>query len=274
MKNATSATRKNSGNRAKHQAKAGAPCPRRVVVKQRGRPAAAESLAPVIRIPDFSSLTNLLPGLVITSKSLDLPANIQFDDWKRLAAVFREWRLADETIQWFVADWLAGGSRNFCEREEDGRFKETPMLARFNAIADQLGYASSTIKSWCSIALSVPKEIRRSPAKLSFTHHIPVAVLTDPKDQEKFLSEAEEKNWSVADLREAVRKHLADTNTEPDLPNIGTPLILNFTTQIERELQKMETAKPIETWPRAQRDAIKQDLAAHIQKVTRIYDRL
>lgn len=70
---------------------------------------------------------------------------------------------------------------------------------------DETEYEYQTLKDICWVATKV--EFSSREEKLSFKHHLEVAVLSDKNEQAKFLEIAERDNLSVRELRKAVRDY-------------------------------------------------------------------
>jgi hypothetical protein len=131
----------------------------------------------------------------ITPTSLTLSKDLSYEKWAEIG--LRITRVKRFT-GWALADWL-----NFGERKYGQVY--TQAVARTGFQADYLAILKH-------VAANVDPSRRRE--NLSFTHHRLVASL-EPKDQERFLSDAEENDWSQEELREAVRDFKLLQEPEP-----------------------------------------------------------
>ena len=111
-----------------------------------------------------------------------------------------------ERLTWHLADWAAFGERSFGQ------------LATF---CETHGINYQTLRNHAYIANSI--ELSRRRDKLSFSHHGEVAALPS-RDQDKWLSSAENEKWSVAELRRRIRKAgSSESASESDGPRFTFP---------------------------------------------------
>lgn len=204
---------------------------------------------------------------------LNLPARMTWEEWKSLAPIFRDINLLNQSIQWAIGDYLAYGERAFCEIDpETRRLKQTPAAARYNAIIEQLHVEIHTLENWCSIALHIPHAIRRPPARLSFSHHGPVAAVA-PDQQEKWLALAEKNNWTVSELRQAI--YAEENHRNPNLPGFEKPpRLLSVIGEFQREFNLLRNTRPIPDWPREQKTAVRKALEEQRQFIDEVIPQL
>ena len=145
---------------------------------------------------ELAKYENLLPIPGVLSRTgLTLPENLEYNEWERIGDCLK---LVEGSVQWWIGDWLNYGERKYGE-----------IYAQ--AIeATGLSYQTLADNKWVSgqIETSLRKE------NLSFNHHKEVASLP-AEDQQKFLNKAVEKNLSVRELREEIRKFKTLTETPP-----------------------------------------------------------
>jgi hypothetical protein len=217
------------------------------------------------------------PGFTVgvSTTGMVFPDSITFDDWKTVGGYFLAARVTGESLQWSLCDWLEFGARQFCETDpETLKLIPDDKFSKYQHVAEATGYAPDSLRVYASIGRSVPKRIRRTPDVLSFSHHMVVAPIQDPIQQDELLQKAVDEGLSVSELRVHVRRLIGDAAGDDDLPGIGAPNILSFTSSIERAFSRLEQKRPLNEWPPMQRAAIKQDLSAHIAKVQAICARL
>ena len=123
---------------------------------------------------------------VLDHVSWSPPTSITFEQWviygRRLGSLGR-------TVGWWIGDWL--------------RFGNTAYGEKYVRASRITGYDVQTLMNMTYVATSIDPSRRRE--NLSWSHHAEVAAL--PVDeQEAWLSRAEEKHFSVHDLRLEVRQ--------------------------------------------------------------------
>lgn len=121
----------------------------------------------------------LQPGVVSTPVSLEITADLGFNDWKRLGDQLES---VSERALWNLGDWRAYGDR-FESEYADG-------LAAIDR-------ASETKRRAGWVARAFGAERRR--LGLHFTHHEKVAALSEA-EQDVWLNEAERQGWSTREL--------------------------------------------------------------------------
>jgi N6-adenosine-specific RNA methylase IME4 len=138
-----------------------------------------------------------LPGQV-SATGLDLAPGLEFDEWERVGGLLGR---IGRSYQWWVGDWLNYGEREYGEGYAQGM--------------DATGLAYDTLNGCRWVAQEV--EIVRRRTNLSFSHHKEVAHLP-PGDQTRWLDRAVVNEWSVRDLRRAIR---APVELDPPAPAVG-----------------------------------------------------
>lgn len=123
---------------------------------------------------------------VLDHVSWSPPASFTFEQWvihgRRLGSLGR-------TVGWWIGDWLRFGNAAYGEK-----------YVRASRIT---GYDVQTLMNMTYVATSIEPSRRRE--NLSWSHHAEVAALS-ADEQESWLSLAEEKHFSVHDLRLEVRQ--------------------------------------------------------------------
>ncbi|HWN09737.1 MAG TPA: hypothetical protein VNO50_10800 [Pyrinomonadaceae bacterium] len=106
-------------------------------------------------------------------------------EWKSLWLPFRRVRKA---FNFTLGDWINHGKAAYGER--------------YALALDTTELEYQTLRNFASTCSLVTLSRRRD--KLDWSHHVEVGPLS-PRDQTRFLKLAEENNWSVSDLRRAIR---------------------------------------------------------------------
>lgn len=138
---------------------------------------------------------------------------------------YEQWRSIGDTLlfmatgsQWWIGDWLAYGDRQWGKT--------------YDQIAEETGRKKQTLYNYVWVATNVQFSLRRE--NLSFEHHKIVAGLA-PHLQAKFLSQADEENWSTRRLQEAV-----NPTALPDKPD---PFERKYEAQLHEYLKAGESEK-------------------------------
>ena len=121
-----------------------------------------------------------IPGK-ISPVALNLPENMDFEDWERAGKVIG---MLGNASGWYIGDWLNYGEHQYGEK--------------YAQAAELTGYDPSTLQGFQFTSSKVPVKVRR--ATLTFSHHREVAPL-EVEEQEKWLALAEKNNWSRGEFR-------------------------------------------------------------------------
>lgn len=140
-----------------------------------------------------SSLPDLVPSLAtlekegkLTPTSIAVPEGTSYDALVGLLEYFGK---VHGAVRWYIGDLLAWSEK---------RFGEDKMVQA----ADATGLSEKTLLHYLRVAGRVSPARRR--ANLSFSIHSEVASLS-PSLQQKWLKLAEQKRWSVRELRHLLR---------------------------------------------------------------------
>lgn len=121
----------------------------------------------------------------VATTGLNLMNTIEFEEWEKIG---RTLKLFNRSNLWWLADWLNFGERKFGEM--------------YSQALEGTDYDYQTLRHIKATAEKV--EMCRRRHNLSFSHHIEVKAL-EPKDQDKYLKLADEKGWTIAELRGAIK---------------------------------------------------------------------
>lgn len=145
---------------------------------------------------------------ILAGYGLEVPDDVTIAEFETVFTVM--FKVSDQIGLW-IGDALAA-----YERLEYGSVDE---------IAAYFGVANGTVRNWKSRSVSVELSRRRDNLarvqaimpdvkQLSPSHYSAIASL-DPDDQDNMMRHALMKGWSVADLREAVRKFKGEDKQLP-----------------------------------------------------------
>lgn len=126
-------------------------------------------------------------GIRITATGLDIQASATFADWEQIGSILSKFTGA---LQWLIGDWIVHG--------DEARF-----AVEREAVAAYFNLDTHTLDNYASVARQFPISRRRE--SLSFSHHETVAALPEDKQRE-YLDSAERAGWSVARLRQSIRR--------------------------------------------------------------------
>ncbi len=127
-------------------------------------------------------------GARMTSTGLVIPETATQDDYTQIGRFILS---LTGTMQWSLGDWLNYG--------ENRLWGET-----YRNVAEEFGYKEKTLRDYAYVCRNVEMSIRIDT--LSFAHHQVVAKFHDDPDlQLHWLSQAANHNWSVKELREAIK---------------------------------------------------------------------
>lgn len=149
------------------------------------------------------------------------PAGLSLEAWAEEGnEIYRQ----SENLTWQLADWAAWGERHFGPRA-------------LNEYCENHGMNTGSVKTYGYVAAQVPMD-NRMP-QLSFSHHMAVATLP-LREQRTWLARALKENWSVAELRRALRA--GELSTASDGP------IIKFADRSALDLEHFLTTRPSEFW--------------------------
>ncbi|CCH33122.1 LmbU family transcriptional regulator [Actinosynnema sp. NPDC047251] len=157
--------------------------------------------------------------ILTTRVGLRIPDALNFDIWERAGLQLS--RIADSSA-WCLGDWLIYGQSNYV-----GRYRQAVEMA---------GLEYQTLRNYAWVARRF--ELWRRHEKLSFQHHAEVAALS-PDEQDKWLTRAEQGNWSRNQLRN--HRRLAENNGQ--IPEPVSVALLKLSVDHEQIEQWREAAR-------------------------------
>jgi hypothetical protein len=118
--------------------------------------------------------------------SLELTDELTFEEWVNLGEQLTE---VGDSMAWWVGDWIEQGTVVY-----GGKYADALEVMALDL---------STLKSYAYVARRFSETFRRRN-NLSWSHHEAVASLVEA-EQDAFLDAAVKHEWSVRDLRDAIR---------------------------------------------------------------------
>ena len=136
----------------------------------------------VLAVQDDNGLQ--VGSFTFTPTGLVVRPSATYNEWKEVGGILHR---LDGSLQWLIGDWLVHGQRAWGETYEQ--------------IAAATGYEVKTLYNYSYVAAHVDFSSREE--NLTFGHHNLVAGM-EPGEQIRWLAEAIERDWSVAELRDAI----------------------------------------------------------------------
>jgi hypothetical protein len=197
-------------------------------------------------------MVQLQGGCRLTVTNAEFDEGMSFESWlkngQRLCQV-------GASVAWWIGAWVNAGERMFgLSNDEPGTPRQVTKYARAMEVT---GYAYQTLADAAWVEGAVPVSFRKET--LSWSHHREVAHL-EAKDQQKFLQLASEGQWSVSQLRQAIRKDMA---TEAEQPTLRGPLgfvLSKPVGDIMRWFRVQLEEQPVDDMPKERREALKREL--------------
>lgn len=118
---------------------------------------------------------------------LRLPTGLTYETWAEGGHTLASMR---KTLGWWIGDWLNYGEQNYSEQ--------------YSQAASETGLHPETLRKYQWVSSRIPYERRRQPP-MEYSHHELVAGL-DAEQQEFWLNQAEENNWTVSELRRQMKE--------------------------------------------------------------------
>lgn len=138
-----------------------------------------------------------LPGRA-TTVALNLPDSMTFEQWVDLG---KELTRVEGAVQWWLGDWWAFGEHKYGDRAK--------QLADVGKLFHKEFY---TLAHYGVAARAFKPNHRR--AELTFSHHLELTSIESERQRDRWLIKAINNNWSVNQLRGAIKQKRAADNTE------------------------------------------------------------
>lgn len=212
---------------------------------------------PTAEIQNFQNLL-CLPSCQVSQTGATFAENLTLEEW---SAVGKKAVRVAEASRWIVGDWLVFGHRKFIESAIDGTSEHRHTSELFRVALEALPYETDTLRRTAWVCANVSAERRRP--RLSFYHHEEVADLP-PGEQERYLTLAEQNDWTRSELRVAIRRDKGETVDHKDLVPVQS-----FTQWTTRAAMVLSRENP-DAWTTERRELAKRAL----QPLVEFYNRL
>ena len=144
---------------------------------------------------------------VLSSTSLDLPHGVQLNTWIEIG---RSIGTVTEAARWWLGDFLIYGDQHYGQ-------DHTQIFDPDAGAA----WSWETLRQYRWVSERVPLENRLPPDQLSWSHHRAVAVL-EAHEQPEWLQKAIAENWSVRELKAAIKQSLEAAAEDADVATVPT----------------------------------------------------
>lgn len=181
-----------------------------------------------------------IKSCVLTSTGLSIDRQLEVHDWIEMGQKLS--KLAG-SLNWWIGDWVNYGVMNYGDKG--------PMTLRAQ---QTFSIPAETCLHYAAVAASVPLFTRVKT--LSWSHHREVMHFAS-STQKSWLSKAEKFDWSVSELRQAIREALADRDAGDGKP--FRPWFAEFARGV-LSLNQHLNRSPLDQWPKEQREALKAEL--------------
>jgi hypothetical protein len=172
----------------------------------------------------------------LTPTAAKLKDGLDFEAWKQVGASLAK---ASRSLQWWIGDWLNYGVKEYGD-------KRTLAVDH----ASLFGIQAESVRNYMWVCQKVVSRL----TTLKFGHHQEVASLA-PNEQKHWLKMADDEQWSVSDLRQAIREDGKDTTRTEDADASGfNPL------RFALDFKRWATHQDVSTWDKDRRDTLKRDL--------------
>jgi hypothetical protein len=141
----------------------------------------------------MSLLAELEQAGALTKTSLTLPPGVSYERYEALFSMLMHTR---DSMCWLLGDLINYG---------EAAYGETYAQA-----VEVTGLAVQTLTNYAAVCRRIPRSRRRPPSRLSFSVHAEVAFM-EPKEQERWLKEAEKNSWPRWRLREELAPSRAES---------------------------------------------------------------
>lgn len=131
----------------------------------------------------------LAPRVTVSRLGATFPEDLEGKAWK---AIWADLRNVEGSLNWIIGDWLNFGKRKFGEK--------------YALALDITEWQRQRLYDAAYVCSQVPISLRNE--KLDWSHHRVVAPLGE-EEQGKLLQEAQEKDWTVSELRVYIRRSQA-----------------------------------------------------------------
>jgi len=131
-------------------------------------------------------MNDLTIGNEYTPVSLDLPIDLEYDEWAHRGKMLL---LLEKATAWWIGDWLNYGEAHYGEK--------------YAQAVEATGKAPEALRKYQWVSEHMSPDRRREA--LTFGHHDAVAALP-AAEADAILEEAEANDWTVGEVRRAARK--------------------------------------------------------------------
>lgn len=161
---------------------------------------------------------------IFTGNGLELDQETEPNeaDWAQAGEILF---MLEGKIQLLIGDWLVHG--------------ETTWGKTYRELAERFNRDEKTLRNYRWVAQGVELSLRKD--NLSFGHYNLVAGLTAKREKRKLLDQASKHNWTVAELRAAIKGDSKKTSEKTFSIKLGEEV-----NSIKSTVARLERGKPVD----------------------------
>jgi hypothetical protein len=197
-------------------------------------------------------MQNLVPIQIskctLSKVGAEFEESLTLGEWLNIG---EQLRAVESCHLFLLGDWINFGATKYGEK-----YKQALKISGYDE-----GYLRNVVHTCASVEMS------RRRDKLKFGHHFEVAKFSGT-DQSWWLEKAESENWSVMDLRQAIRKK--NQTEDRATPGESVRSFAGIVTEAQRWIAQLEKERPLDTWAPVERANTK----AQLEPLVEFYGRL
>jgi hypothetical protein len=182
------------------------------------------------------------PKFAITLTGIQFHEELSFEEWEALGQKLAP---VGKSIGFIIGDWI-----NYGEKRWGDKYEEAMM---------RTGMAYQTLRIYAHVARRVQLFARTN--KLDFVHHLVVAKIKNPEEQQHWLQMAVKHKLGKRRLQKSINFGRLATEQEVagDPHDKRHTTYLSLLNKIRRWWQEQTETAPVDEWDEERRQALKED---------------
>jgi hypothetical protein len=182
------------------------------------------------------------PKFAITLTGIEFHEELSFEEWEALGQKLAP---VGKSIGFIIGDWI-----NYGEKRWGDKYEEAMM---------RTGMAYQTLRIYAHVARRVQLFARTN--KLDFVHHLVVAKIKNPEEQQHWLQMAVKHKLVKRRLQKSINFGRLATEQEVagDPHDKRHTTYLSLLNKIRRWWQEQTETAPVDEWDEERRQALKED---------------
>jgi hypothetical protein len=182
------------------------------------------------------------PKFAITLTGIEFHEELSFEEWEALGQKLAP---VGKSIGFIIGDWI-----NYGEKRWGDKYEEAMM---------RTGMAYQTLRIYAHVARRVQLFARTN--KLDFVHHLVVAKIKNPEEQQHWLQMAVKHKLGKRRLQKSINFGRLATEQEVagDPHDKRHTTYLSLLNKIRRWWQEQTETAPVDEWDEERRQALKED---------------